>query len=335
LITVPALEHLNISQEKFDTRNFDKKSFIDFNSLTITTACMKMKKLTLKLAFILGVLLSMICIMPLSNFAFAESIAYGGYASPPAGTPLPQISINLENNTLLRSSNVSLSVAVNSGKDTNTLLNVWYEDDWQESNFSVFEYAPWFDNGFFPVNSYSGNITLAGIPDGEHTLKIVADASGIFFCGQYSYTFDVVGASSINFTVDTVVPTISFLPSNQNTTYASSNVTLGFVVNKPVSQVIYSLDNRGDQTVNSNSTLTLTDLPNGEHNVTIYSQDEYGVRSAPSTVYFNVNAPMQKPFPIPIVATASGTATIVAVCVGLLLYRRHRKTKNKRLQSAF
>lgn len=70
-------------------------------------------------------------------------------------------------------------------------------------------------------------------------------------------------------------------------------------------------------TANSNSSLTLDNLSNGEHNVTIYAQDEYGIISAPSTVYFNV-----KVFPtVTVIAVAS---TIAIVIIGILFAYRNK-----------
>ena len=68
-------------------------------------------------------------------------------------------------------------------------------------------------------------------------------------------------------------------------------------------------------TANENAPLALNNLSNGEHNVTIYSQDEYLIISATSTVYFNV-----KVFPTTLVVAVSAAYATVVVVTGLLVY---------------
>jgi hypothetical protein len=128
-----------------------------------------------------------------------------------------------------------------------------------------------------------------------------------------------VGSSSVNFTVDSVLPTISF-KSAQNKNYDTANVVLDFVVNKPVSKVFYSLDNQDNVTANGNGSLSLDNLSIGEHNVTMYAKDEYGIISAPNTMYFSV-----KVFPTVTVLAIAATVAILAI-VGLLVYHK-RKAK--------
>jgi hypothetical protein len=61
-------------------------------------------------------------------------------------------------------------------------------------------------------------------------------------------------------------PKISIL-SPENKTYAESNVTLTFTVNKQVTWIGYSLDNQAQVTITGN--ITLTNLPIGLHNITV------------------------------------------------------------------
>ena len=67
---------------------------------------------------------------------------------------------------------------------------------------------------------------------------------------------------------------------------------------------------------------TLTGLPNGDHNVTVYATDEFGNTGASQIIYFSVEVP--EPFPTALVATASGTALAI-VGVVLLVYLKKRK----------
>jgi hypothetical protein len=94
------------------------------------------------------------------------------------------------------------------------------------------------------------------------------------------------------------------------------------MVNKPVSQIFYSLDNFGNVTANSNASLTFPNLSNGRHNITVYAQDEYGIISSPSTVYFSVKTNSSTPI---LIAVASTAAAVVCIGVGLLGYRKRHK----------
>jgi hypothetical protein len=66
-------------------------------------------------------------------------------------------------------------------------------------------------------------------------------------------SYKLTGSSMVNFTIDTTPPIISAL-SVKNEAYSASNVTLNVIVNEPVSQVSYSLDQ-----VDTNSIYVLGD----------------------------------------------------------------------------
>jgi hypothetical protein len=73
-------------------------------------------------------------------------------------------------------------------------------------------------------------------------------------------------------------------------------------------------------TINGNT--TLTDLPNGDHNVTIYATDEFGNIGASETVYFSVEVP--EPFPT-LQVVAVSVAIVAVVAIGLLIYFKKRR----------
>jgi hypothetical protein len=105
--------------------------------------------------------------------------------------------------------------------------------------------------------------------------------------------------------------------SPENMTYASSNVSLAFTVNKQVSWMGYSLD--GQETVTVTGNTTLTGLQNGLHNITVYAKDTFENTGASETVYFSVEVP----FPTTLViAPIASVAVIGAV---LAIYFKKRK----------
>jgi hypothetical protein len=162
------------------------------------------------------------------------------------------------------------------------------------------------------------NVTLSGLGDGMHLIKIRV-AGTYYGPGPKDKTYDCEG--SVTVIVDNILPTVSF-ESAMNKTFNKGNITLDFTANKALSKVIYSLDNQQNQTADANSPLSLNYLPNGEHKVTIFGQDEYGLIGHPSTVYFSVDV-----FPTLYVAAISSLVLVIILAVaGLLVYHK-RKAK--------
>jgi parallel beta-helix repeat protein len=116
--------------------------------------------------------------------------------------------------------------------------------------------------------------------------------------------------------VDTAPPLIS-VSSPQNKVYNDSSVPLTFSTNEPASQMSYSLDGQDNVTIAGNT--TLSGLPNGNHNVTIYATDKAG-NVASETISFSVEVP----FPV-VPVTVASVATIAVMGVALLVYFRKRR----------
>ncbi len=150
------------------------------------------------------------------------------------------------------------------------------------------------------------NTIPLNLSDGYHT--IVAK----FFV--HSFTL----CTNVTFRVDTVSPH-GAITSPENKTYSTSNVTLTFNVNEPVSEITYCLDGQDNITIGGNTTLTV--LSYGYHNVTIYATDEAGNTGVSETVYFTI----AEPFPKSLVIATSVSVAVVLVGVGLLLYGIKRK----------
>jgi hypothetical protein len=100
-------------------------------------------------------------------------------------------------------------------------------------------------------------------------------------------------------------------------------VPLDFTVNETASQITYSLD--GQENVTAAGNMTLTQLSNGAHNVTVYAADEAGNMGASETATFTVAVP--EPFPTVPVAAAS-VAAVAVVGVVLLVYFKKRKKES-------
>jgi hypothetical protein len=166
-------------------------------------------------------------------------------------------------------------------------------------------------------DNYYGSGVLPELSEGSHNLTVWVRAE----MGQVTtyIPFWAAFSKTITFTIDTVAPNVTVLSSESNV-YKTSSVPLNFTVNEPYSLVSYCLDGQDNVTINGNT--TLTELPNGDHNVTVYAADQFGNTGASQIIYFSVEVP--EPFPTALVATASG-ASVAVVGIGLLVYFKKRK----------
>lgn len=121
-------------------------------------------------------------------------------------------------------------------------------------------------------------------------------------------------------------PNISIL-NPENRTYTTNEIPLNSTVSKPAEWIGYSIDGQANITVSGNTTLTA--LPNGAHNLTVYANDTDGLLAS-GTIYFSIAVPsqdptsnpeiqpqtMQTPWPIVIVLIAAVIGTGIAISYG-------------------
>jgi N-acetylneuraminic acid mutarotase len=100
----------------------------------------------------------------------------------------------------------------------------------------------------------------------------------------------------------------------------NSSVPLAFNSDKELDWISYSLDGKNNVTITGNT--TITGLPSGQHNVTVYANDTYDNIAASETITFTVET--DQTFGVIVLITAS-VVVIACVGVGILLYKRHRK----------
>jgi hypothetical protein len=261
------------------------------------------------------------------------SYSNGGRIPPSrVGAEPPIILIlNLQNNSFYNEGNVTLALNVTIG---NTALNssrwidlVYYTVDWQQKNSYVYRYM----NDELNPASYSTFLNLTGIngtqiPEGKHTLTVYATEEGQYFDPPVPsgtglrkivyYSFQITGTTSVIFTIDRNIPNV-FL-TLENKTYTTSDIPLNYTVDEPVSKVTYSLDGQDNVTIAGNT--TLTGLPFGGHNMTVYAWDATGNIGASETITFTI----AEPFSMVSLAVASVTA-IFLIGIGALAYFRKHK----------
>jgi len=177
--------------------------------------------------------------------------------------------------------------------------------------------------GSFPVSSdlsfsfnYCVNLTL---DNGFNTLQVYGNASGYvvsFFVPQY---VPITGwSNTIYFETFPPKPTVQVQPLDINGT----SLSLNFTVDEPVSRITYSLDNQDNVSIAGNT--TLTNLPYGHHNLTVYATNPAGNVGASQTINFTIAKQEAETFPTTTVAVVSVTVAVVVVA-GLLVYHKKHK----------
>jgi hypothetical protein len=240
-----------------------------------------------------------------------------GEIPAPEGTLPPTILIlSPENKTAYASHTVSLNVNITMTESNNVTLRI----------SEIYYFASWLHAGkdYQRVDIGQGSFNLTGIPIGPNWIAVYAVATGFAYEtrheieGIYYITYYVgyriASGSLVNFTIDPIPPSILSLSVE---TYSTSNVTLNVIANEPVSQVIYSLDGQGNVTATGNT--TLTDLPDGEHKLTVYVMDLAGNVGNWETIYFSIEVL----FPTTLVVAS--VVLVAVVAVGLLVYFKKRK----------
>jgi hypothetical protein len=169
------------------------------------------------------------------------------------------------------------------------------------------------------ADSYYGNTVLPELSEGTHNLTVWVRAE------QNYLSFDnpiwAAFSDTITFNIDTTAPKVSVL-SPRDSLYNISDVPLNFVVSEPFSKVTYCLDGQENVTISGNT--TLTGLPNGDHNVTVYATDKAGNVGASETISFSVDVP----FPTTWIIVAA-TAIVTTGGAALVYFVKARKTIKK------
>ncbi len=245
---------------------------------------------------------------------------------PDTKTKPPQITIfSPNNNSIYSQNNVTLSLNVTVGESSTAfnpfLSEIYYITDWQSNYTDLYRYIP--DASIYPspiIPTFNTSLELTNIPEGKHNLTICTREVGTYFRYQAQYmfidTFEIKKSTSIFFTVDTIVPQISVLMNNS--IYKVQDVPLNFVISEDA-KIFYSLDGQSNFTISGN--ITMPNLNNGYHNVTVYATDFAGNVGSSKTVTFTVNR--SEAFPTLPITASIGIVTIVVA--SLLVYSKKHK----------
>ncbi len=288
-----------------------------------------MKKAPLA-AFISALLISALAGTMLVNFSMANPYP------PDEGPFRVSVTITSPENKTYPNGNIPLAFTVDLTYDKRY---------WIFQNIALCTYSL---NGkkvdFFPSQTRSGDAvycstTLNGIPEGSHNLTIIAQANFLFTYLINSFTPYGI-SKAVSFTINAQPPKITIL-STQDKTYSTSDVSLSFTVSEPVSWMGYSLDGSATVTISGNT--TLTGLPEGTHNITVYATDTAGTQGASKTTQFTITQETQPqqdtktepqqstPFPTTLIAAAAVVSVAAVVGAALLVQFRKRKRKAEKV----
>ena len=113
-------------------------------------------------------------------------------------------------------------------------------------------------------------------------------------------------------------PLVVSILSPRNVTYTTNAVELNFSVNEVASWISYSIDGKDKETITGNT--TLTNLPNGAHNLTIYAEDSNQNNPTAETIYFTV----KKEDDSTIRLVSAAIISIAAIAVVYVWKKKHK-----------
>lgn len=125
-----------------------------------------------------------------------------------------------------------------------------------------------------------------------------------------------------NTTGQDITPPDITITSPENTTYNTTSIQLNYYVNESELYLRYKLD---ETVVELTGNTTLTNLSQGQHNITIYATDQTGNTAATETIYFTVTQEAENQASGYIIVLVAGVSGVAAVIVGIGLFYYFRK----------
>ena len=182
------------------------------------------------------------------------------------------------------------------------------------------------NNTFSGLASYTtitGAAYLSNLSEGSHYLTVYGVYSSTGGPLSYLGPKTMQDTQTTHFMINDGSPPVIDMLQIQNKTYQTS-LPLNFSVDEQVSWMGYNLDGQANITLTGNT--TLNGLEYGSHRLVVYANDTAGNMGTTGNIDFIVANPES----FSIVPVAAVSVAVLAVVISLLLYRRHRKTRNQR-----
>jgi len=188
-------------------------------------------------------------------------------------------------------------------------------------NFIVNESTSWIGYSLDRQTNVTiiGNVTISGLPEGAHTVKLCAED-----------TAGNIGTSSvIHFTIraypiDSKPPTISIV-SPENKTYDTTEIPLTLTADETISGIAYSLDGQTNVTITGEITSSacvhvISGLPEGSHTLIVYARDTAGNAATSGIMYFAIEPKQTESSQLWVVAVIAMVAGLAFAFTGYLAY---------------
>jgi parallel beta-helix repeat protein len=169
------------------------------------------------------------------------------------------------------------------------------------------------------IQPYNVSTDIAEVTFANYNLRDDGFSRWIYFTYAHQTREVLIRGTSVTANLSPIIEILS----PQNETYSSSSVPLNFTVSETTSWIGYCLDGKSNTTINGNA--TLSDLPDGTHDLVIYIHDSYGNPEASARIYFAVSAQQVWFLFLEILA-----GVLVALVVGAVLIMRLRRPRPKR-----
>jgi hypothetical protein len=207
-------------------------------------------------------------------------------------------------------SNVSLNqlglLALDSEDRPHIIYISWWPEQLMYARWTGIEWKTYHVDEYGQLAPSHGFNFALDTKDNPHISYIRAPGNSSYWIRQLKYATATLPPLPKPLNVSIVSP--------ENTTYTTNEIPLTFTTSKQASSISYSLDGEANVTITGNT--TITDLPNGTHNLTIYATDETDNTKATETIYFTITK--EDTFPdstILLVSAAIITATAIIIIV--------------------
>jgi len=167
------------------------------------------------------------------------------------------------------------------------------------------------------------NVTVDGVEPVYVNYTLKDDGASRWIYLRYSHSAHEIIIDGTQ-PLDVIPPAVSVL-SPEYLVYTQNIVSLILVTDEETSWIGYSLDNVKNVTISGN--VTLSELPDGPHELTVYANDTVGNMGRSETIYFTVKTQTEIPFIVWILLAA-----LIIPAVGglaILAYKRSGKQRGQ------